>query len=192
MSKGKWAAIVYGRSYHLDFRFITVPDNFTAQDIQWASTYIVATTQQARNLAGSPRWSLFKNDSYCVVGVTCMVRDLIKQSLDSDLVNLMTKDDQGRPLYVFVGYVTELNQQQQLDDFPAYQAANLADFQLLYQEIEQVWLVKNYEHHSTPARLSSYQPVSFSQNAIVAPESHQIPTLNELANYPQKTFVWPN
>ncbi|MEM7595449.1 MAG: hypothetical protein AAF383_28785, partial [Cyanobacteria bacterium P01_A01_bin.83] len=46
--------------------------------------------------------------------------------------------------------------------------------------------------HSTPARLSSYQPVSFSQNAIVAPESHQIPTLNELANYPQKTFVWPN
>ncbi|MEO0835323.1 MAG: hypothetical protein AAFY16_04885 [Cyanobacteria bacterium J06642_3] len=191
MSEGKWAAIVYGRSYHLDFRFITVPDNFTAQDIQWASTYIVATTQQARNLAGSPRWSLFKNDSHCVVGVTCMVRDLVKQSLDSNSVNFMTKDDQGRPLYVFVGYVTELNQQGQLDDFPAYQAANLEDFRLLYQEIEQVWLVKNYERQSTPARLSSYQPISFSQNAI-APKSHQIPTLNELANYPQKTFVWPN
>ena len=96
-----------------------MPNNFTAQDIQWASTYIVATTQQARNLAGSPRWSLFKNDSYCVVGVTCMVRDLIKQSA-ADSVNIMTKDDQGRPLYVFVGYVTELNQQGQLNDLPAY------------------------------------------------------------------------
>jgi len=107
MSEEKWAAIVYGRSYHLDFRFITIPHNFTAQDIQWATPYILATTQKARNLANSPRWSLFKNDSYCIVGVTCMVRDLIPQ-LGEDLIEVMSKDDQGRPLYVFVGYVAQL------------------------------------------------------------------------------------
>ena len=73
----QWAAIVYGRTYHLDFRFITIPHDFTASDITWASQHILATTHQARNLPSNPRWSLFKNDSYCVVGITCMVRDLI-------------------------------------------------------------------------------------------------------------------
>ncbi|MEM9507547.1 MAG: hypothetical protein AAGA16_07630 [Cyanobacteria bacterium P01_E01_bin.35] len=190
MSEHEWAKIIYGRSYYLDFRFITVPHNFTAQDIQWASSYIVATTQRARNLVNSPRWSLFKNDDYCVVGVTCMVRDLINPS-QSDSVNSMTKDDQGRPLYVFVGYVTELNQQRHIEHFPPYRATSLDDFQVLYQEIEKVWLVKNYEQNSRKTLLSPYQSVCFGKSAI-ALESYQAPTLNNLAKYPDQAYLWPS
>ncbi len=48
-----------------------------------------------------------------------MVRDLIGQ-LGEELIEAMTKDDRGRPLYVFVGYVTQLNQGKDLLDVPAY------------------------------------------------------------------------
>ncbi len=190
MSEQEWAAIVYGRSYHLDFRFITVPHNFQGEDINWAAQYIVATTQQARKLADSPRWSLFKNNSYCVVGVTCMVRDLIGQ-LGEDLLEVMTKDDQGRPLYVFVGYVTQLSQQRNIHNFPPYTAEYLEDFKILYQEIEPVWLAKNYEQHSRQPILSQYQPRRFAKSAI-ATKSHQIPQLNDLAKYPDQTYLWPS
>lgn len=188
MSKQEWAALVYGRSYHLDFRFITIPHNFTEQDIQWASPYIFATTQQARNLADSPRWSLFKNDSYCIMGVTCMVRDLIGR-LGEDLIEVMAKDDQGRPLYVFVGYVTKLNQQQNINDFPPYTENCLDNFKLLYQEIAKIWLVKNYEPDSRQPLLSQYQPRSFSPLPIA---SQQILQLNDITKYPDQTYLYPS
>ncbi len=188
MSKREWAEIVYGRSYHLDFRFITIPHNFTKQDIQWAAPYIVATTQQARNLANSPRWSLFKNDLYCIVGVTCMVRDLIGQ-LGEDLIEVMTKDDQGRPLYVFVGYVTKLNQQQNINNFPPYTERCLDNFKLLYQEIAKIWLVKNYESDSRQPLSSQYQPRNFDELPIA---SQQILQLNDLTKYPDQAYLYPS
>lgn len=190
MSEREWAVIVYGRSYHLDFRFITVPHNFTGQDIQWASQHIVATTQQARNLADSPRWSLFKNNSHCIVGVTCMVRDLIGQ-LAEDFIEVMAKDDQGRPLYIFVGYVTKLSHQRTIQNFPPYTAEYLDNFKILYREIEKVWLVKNYEQNSRSPLLSQYQPRSFADSAI-AITNHQIPELNDYAKYPNKIYLWPS
>lgn len=186
MSERQWAAIIYGRSYHLDFRFITVPHNFTPQDIHWASDHIVATTQQARNLPGSPRWSLFKNDTYCVVGVTCMVRDLISP-LRKDFLQI-TKDDQGRPLFVFVGYVTQL-EQSQLDNFPPYQGNNLENFQALSQDLLQVWLVKNYEEQRKKTRLSQYQALSFAESAI-AVAKQQLSPLNHQFKSPEQTYLW--
>ena len=188
MSKREWAAIVYGRSYHLDFRFITIPQDFTEQDIQWSASYIVATTQQARNLADSPRWSMFKNDSHCIVGVTCMVRDLIGK-LGEDLIEVMAKDDQGRPLYVFVGYVTKLNQQQDINNFPPYTENRLDNFKVLYQEIAKIWLVKNYEPDSRHPLSSQYQSRNFDELPIA---SQQILQLNDLTKYPDQTYLYPS
>lgn len=177
-SKG-WAAIVYGRTYHLDFRLITVPHDFTASEINWASQHIIPTTQQARNLVDSPRWSLFKNDHYLVVGVTCMVKDLIGNTV---------KDNQGRPLYVFVGYVTQA--QQQIQNLPAYSANCLDNFKILYQEIEQVWLLKNYEQDSRYPARSQYYPINFCNQAI-APEYQELnQQLNQLDQNPDKIYLW--
>jgi len=192
-SKG-WAAIVYGRTYHLDFRLITLPHDFTTPEINWASQHIIATTQQARKLVDSPRWSLFKNDHYLVVGVTCMVKDLIGDPV---------KDNQGRPLYVFVGYVTQAPQQ--IQNLPAYSENCLDNFKILYQEIEQVWLVKNYEQDSRYPSRSQYYPINFCNRAIpkgrrslIASENQELPTLNQELNQqlnqpsqnPDKIYLW--
>lgn len=176
----KWAAIVYGRTYHLDFRLITVPHDFTQSDLDWSSQHIVATTQQARNLFGSPRWSLFKNHNYCVVGVTCMVQDLIGDRV---------KDDQGRPLYVFVGYVTRLTKDLTIQNLPAYADNCLDSFKTLYQEIEQVWLIKNYEVNSTDPSLSQYCPISFD-NSTIAFKPQELPPLNQQFRHPNKIYLW--
>ena len=176
----RWAAIVYGRSYHLDFRFITLPYNFNAEDSAWALQHIIATMQQARNLANAPRWSLFKKDDYCVVGVTCMVRDLI---------DVMVKDDQGRPLYVFVGYVTQLDRQTKLQ-IPPYEGENLDRFKALYREIEPVWSIEDYERDSRSPLLSQYQTLDFPLKDLSTISDFQIPQLNGRSKYPDKTYLW--
>jgi hypothetical protein len=197
MSKG-WAAIVYGRTYHLDFRLITVPHDFSQQDITWASQHIVATTQQARKLLGSPRWSLFKNEHYCVVGVTCMVKDLIgdREVSPKDSANPLgysgdnrVKDNQNRPLYIFVGYVTQISESQPIQNFPAYAENCLDDFKILYQEIEQVWLIKNYEANSTHPSFSQYCPISFD-NLAIAPSTQELPQLNQHSQRPDQIYLW--
>ena len=178
MSKG-WAAIVYGRTYHLDFRFITVPQDFALEDLNWASTHIIATTGQARNLAGSPRWSLFKNDRYCVMGVTCMIKDLIGHTV---------KDDWGRPLYAFVGYVTQLTPDKKIDRLPPYSDC-LDNFKTLYQEIERVWSVKDYDSDSRKPALSQYYPIDFAK----ASERSLLTTgLSTADNNANKIYLWSN
>ena len=187
MSKQTWAKIVYGRSYYLDFRFITIPHDFTADEIAWVSPYILATTQKARNLKSHPRWTLFKNDSHCVVGVTCMVRDLI--GMTEDAIEAMTNDDLGRPLYVFVGFVTRLNRDKILSDFPAYTQTHLNSFEPLYQDVEKVWLVKDY--HNRQPLLSEYKPLHTSIDTTDGSSFvSRIPQLNDRTRYPHKTFVW--
>ena len=188
MSKQKWAAIVYGRSYHLDFRFITIPQDFTSQEIEWVSPYILATTKKARNIANYPRWSLFKNDSYCVIGVTCMVRDLIGK-VGKDLTEAIAKDNLGRPLYVFVGYVTHLNRSKILSSFPDYTGDNLNCFQSLYQEIERVWLLRDYDDRKPS--LSEYQPLSKEIQATkISTNVYQASPLNNPTKHPEQIFVW--
>lgn len=183
MSKPTWAKIVYGRTYHLDFRFVTVPHDFSAPEIAWASPYILATTQQARNLSDSPRWSLFKNKTHCIVGVTCMVRDLKGKSSEA-----MAKDEHGRPLYVFLGYATQLNQNPSQSEIPAYTETRPIGFEQLYGEIEQVWLAREYDDRNP--FFSEYKPFSSGMNiAKVSLNTDRMPRLNNAAKYPQKTFV---
>ncbi len=161
MSELRWTGLVYGRSYQVDFSSIATPCYFTAQDTQWALQYITATTKSADKLAGNPRWSLFKNEKYCVVGVTCMVKDLLgdcvalptadrNACLDSrNRANSdgddMTKDCQGRPLYIFVGYVAPLKDKTFLRNVPAYSSNNLELFAPLYQHVRDIWYLKEYE-----------------------------------------------
>ena len=187
MSESSWAAIVYGRSYHLDFRFVTIPQDFSEKEIAWASPYILATTQKARNLPNSPRWSLFKNDTHCVVGITCMVRDLIVD-LGEDAIEMMAKDNLGRPLYVFVGYVTKLDRSRCLDSLPAY-TLDLTGFRSLYQEIEKVWLARDYDNRKP--FLSEYKPLDEAvEIATISSESYEDFQLNDREKHPERTFIW--
>lgn len=187
MSEAKWAALVYGRSYQLDFRFIAIPDDFDRSEITWASPYIFATTRKARKLSAYPRWSLFKNASHCVVGVTCMVRDLVS-SLDPDLAAMLSKDDRGRPLYIFVGYVAQLNDSHQIE-LPPYTGNYLQDFAPLYQYVRRVWTVEDYQQDSKKPLITNYQTVSFSAAKHTASEAIE---LNHKSKHPDRVFLWQN
>ena len=105
MLASKWASIIFSRTYEVDYRLITLPEGFSKQDEDWANEYIYSTTKSPQNLPNNPIWSIFKNDRYCVVGVTCMLKELasnfsdellveVEQNIDNDSrVSLLAEDD---------------------------------------------------------------------------------------------------
>ncbi|MBC1238348.1 hypothetical protein [Nostoc sp. 2RC] len=132
-SVSKWAPIIYGRTYAVDFRFLVIPHDFDdkIKDELWE--YIKVTTRGAENLPGNPRWIFIRSKKRCVVGVTCMVRDLIGSQANITPEDL-TRDKLGRPLYAFVGYVS---QDSTITDAPAM---NLQLFAKPYKEfVPQKW-----------------------------------------------------
>jgi hypothetical protein len=186
MSEQKWAAIVYGRSYYLDFRLIAIPRDFIAEDISWALTHIIPTTRAVNKLDCHPRWTLFKNERHCIVGVTCMVRDLIGQE-----ANNLTKDVQGRSLYIFVGYSTCLERQKYLVNFPPYSGNNLSIFQPLYQYVQQQWQVKDYDTQAKKPILTDYQSLTISLGQLSHKiDRHIASSLNSQFKNPAKIFLW--
>lgn len=193
ISKHKWAAIIYGRSYHLDFRFITLPQDFTEQKKDWAAEYILATLSEANKLSDHPRWSLFKDESHCIIGLTCMVRDLLQNIISQDGIELFSKDDKGRPLYVFVGYVTKLNQQKSLMDFPLYSEQSLQPFQNLYQHIIEVWWVEEYSKNSKKPFYDEYQTVNFEHSQINIESNLELEkSINHQKKQPYHIYLWQN
>lgn len=126
-----WAAIVYGRTYEVDFRFIATPNDFTEKEKIWAEQYIRVTTRSPEKLrSGYPRWSVFKNEEVSIVGVTCMA---------SALSNKMTQDSKSRVLYLFVGFVSRTPN----SELPAME---IELFKPLYDEyVSQKWNEKQYD-----------------------------------------------
>ena len=186
MSKEEWAAIVYGRSYHLDFRFIALPEDFAEPEIDWVLPHILATTQKPKKLSLNPRWSLFKNQSHCVVGVTCMVRDLLHGKEMG-----LTRDDKERPLYIFVGYITKLTGRRYLRDLPPYNNNSLHDFHNLYDYVRQVWLVKDFYKNSHQYIKTNYKAREFSTQTLQNNLSKDlIVKLNHQAKNPDQVFLW--
>jgi hypothetical protein len=189
MSEQTWAGIVYGRSYYLDFRLIAKPKDFTSQEIDWALKYIIPTTRAPNKLSGHPRWSIFKSEYHCIMGVTCMVRDLIGQSSENSQDNL-TKDAQGRPLYIFVGYGTQLNPNKRLLDYPPY-GSNLGIFQPLYKYVQQCWQVKHYDTHRKQTMLTEYQEESWTKHQFTINFDTDIARrLNCKTRNPSQIFLW--
>ncbi|MTJ48310.1 hypothetical protein [Dolichospermum sp. UHCC 0259] len=156
----KWSALVYGRTYEVDFRLIAMPEYFDVQARTWAENYILATTQIPEKLSGNPRWSLFTNRNYYVIATTCMVRELFPNGTSHETKDITT-DFRGRPLYAFIGYVAERDESGEFPTLPAYSDLNLEQFQLLYQKyVEQRWDVKPYQ-------LESRQPIFTSEDESI-------------------------
>ncbi|MBD2134036.1 hypothetical protein H6F47_16755 [Sphaerospermopsis sp. FACHB-1094] len=140
MSQSKWAAIVYSRTYEVDFRLIGMPTGFNNEDKQWAEKYILGTTRLPEKLREQPRWSLFKNEHYCVIGVTCMLTEIMANS-GRESISEMMLDNGNRPVYGFFGYVTELTKDSDVE----IPAMNLELFTQLYKYVADKWHVKSFE-----------------------------------------------
>jgi hypothetical protein len=139
-----WSIIVYGRTYEADYRLLAIPVDFTPEDVNWARNYITATTRKPEQLPGNPRWSLFKNQKHCVIGVTCNLKDLISNPA-------LAVDKESRPIHVFVGYVIKVDKNNKLLylDIPHY-ADNISLFQPAYNYVKSQWLVKPYKLRIKP------------------------------------------
>lgn len=138
----QWSALIYGRTYEVDFRMLAMPDYFSDRDKQWAIEYILATTDRPERLLNSPRWSLFNNGKYCAIGITCAVNYLAADSR-------YQQDFKARSLYAFVGYVARLQANGRFPPLPQYGDLDLAEFARTYDRyICQCWFVKSYESSS--------------------------------------------
>lgn len=188
MSEPKWAAIVYGRSYYLDFRLIAVPEDFTQRKIDWALEHIVATTRTADKLSAHPRWSLFKDKTHCIIGITCMVRDLLG-NLSHQAGQDLSQDNCGRPLYVFVGYSTRLAEHQKSTHFFPYTGNNLEIFQPLYQYVQQQWQVKKYDQNHSQAIATNYQKLLIKEN-LNHFNNDKYFNINHQYRVPERIFLW--
>jgi len=111
-----WAPLIYGRTYEVDFRFLVTPIDFTNDHKDGVWDYIKVTTRAAETLSGNPRWLFYRGQTYCIIGVTCMIRDLMSalpevgiEHLPENLPDDMTQDRLGRPLFAFIGYVAKID-----------------------------------------------------------------------------------
>lgn len=102
----KWAPLIYGRTYEIDFRFLVVPPDFDEHSKNQVWEFIKITTRSPENLSGKPRWIFLRTERHCIIGTTCLVRDLLN-SREADAPEDLTRDRHGRPLYAFVGFVAD-------------------------------------------------------------------------------------
>ena len=103
MTVTKWAPLVYGRTHEVDFRFLAKPVDFGKDRENWSRGYILASFSFSTydELRGHPRWIMFRDEQRCVVGATCMVEEIPGVPADQ------YQDREGRPLYVFLGFVSQ-------------------------------------------------------------------------------------
>ncbi len=190
----KWSALIYGRTYEVDFRLIAMPKYFVdIKDRIWAENHILATTQIPEKLSDNPRWSLFTNEKYCVFATTCMVRELFPNNISQDTKDITT-DFRGRPLYAFIGYVAERDQKSgQFPPLPAYSDLKLEQFQLLYQKyLQQCWDVKPYQPESKQPISTNEEDVSFKSRQIADSELQLNQNLKKIRVWSQEynSDVW--
>ncbi len=168
MFQSKWAAIVYSRTYEVDFRFIVLPKAFTEKDKKWAEKYILGTTRLPEKLLEQPRWSLFKNERYCIVGVTCMLREITTNDSDEN-TSERTQDNGKRPVYGFFGYVTELTKDSDVE----IPSMNLELFTELSKYVVDKWYVKSFDPASRIPNESQYK-IDFKATDIAVREVNDV------------------
>jgi len=172
------APIVYGRTYEVDFRFIVMPEDFQENPLsgsqvkgqEWIESHIRSSTLAAEKLPKKPRWSIFKNEKYSVIGVTCMADEVADEK---------TKDREARPLYVFLGYVFRSI------DLPIV-PMELDSFKHLYRSILSRWEDRPFEQSSKEPMWSSYEEI---YSDLSSNNSNAKPSLQLNLN-PKKLFAW--
>jgi hypothetical protein len=120
----KWSPIVFSRTFTEDYRFLAQPKDLDNYSLEWIRGHIQASLRSPEKLRDSNRWSIFKNKSICVVGLSCMADDISggKPAIDEN----------GRRFHVFVGYVTR--------DLKALSPERNIDlFKILYTFVSKKW-----------------------------------------------------
>lgn len=163
-AKQGWSALVYSRTDTVDFRLLAAPAYFSPEDEQWAMQYILGTTRNPVLLQQQPRWSIFKNEQYCVIGVTCIVRELLEAASVNALEPNITEDSQPRATYAFIGYVTQLS-----DHLIEIPAMDLAVFYPPCQYLVERWSEKSYQPQASKVMRSQPSQIATQSCKVYSP-----------------------
>jgi hypothetical protein len=192
-----WAPLIYGRTHDVDFRFLVTPIDFTNDHKDGIWDYIKVTTRAAETLSNNPRWLFYRGQTYCIVGVTCLIRDLMSalpeiaiEHLPGDLPDDMTQDRLGRPLFAFIGYVARI-------DHPVIiPERNLKHFLRSYLEFVPKKWTETYatlgRDPATSGDVKSFYQVQFCPEDGVQPDKAWQPMLLDqlLPQSPQGISLW--
>jgi hypothetical protein len=143
MINSKWSAIVYSATFSVDYRFLAIPQDFNSENDEnkkWLEKYVTVTTSVPESLRKTPRWSLFRNEDFCVVGVTSMLKNLAKCSNSENPLLIKTQDFQNREIYGFWGYITQIKDNEVIP----IPKMNLQLFHGLHTYVKDKWLAKEY------------------------------------------------
>lgn len=181
-----WAAIVYGRTYEIDFRLLALPVDFTQSERDWLIAHIQTMTRYPEDLSNQPRWAVFRQETLCIFMVACMARDLVEYTQPDGMD--LTRDRGGRALYTVVGYGTRVSPGECVQ-LPAYLDRDLRELSSTYQEYVAVrWLVKSYIQDR--ATVTEYQPLSTAPAMIPAEIDRSYFALN--ITQPNTVVLWPD
>lgn len=119
----KWAPLVYGRTYEVDFRFLAKPVNFGKEQENWSRGYISASFSFSTydELRGHPRWVMFRDECHCVVGTSRMADEI------PGVPDEQCRDKSDRPLHIFIGFVSQT-------PFPQIPSRELRWFSEIYEQ----------------------------------------------------------
>ena len=162
-----WAPLVYGRTYEVDYNWLVIPEDFSPEDIDWALKFVNITLQYEGKLENNPLWSLFKNEQHLVIGVSCMVAEI---DPSDDSLQKFTKDKDGRPLYIFSGYVARVNHLP--DCIPLYRQ-DISVFKQPCQYIDELWLKKDYQRRK-PRKLGYNLEITPVEGTTIDPSNENI------------------
>lgn len=181
-----WAAIVYGRTYEIDFRLLALPVDFSQSEQDWLIAHIQTMTRYPEDLSNQPRWAVFRQDTLCIFMVACMARDIVEHT-QSDGMDL-TRDRRGRALYTVVGYATRISPEECVQ-LPAYLDRDLRELFSIYQEyVAARWRVKSYIQDRATA--TEYRPLDTAPAMIPVEIERSYFALN--ITQPNTVVLWPD
>ncbi|TVQ45031.1 MAG: hypothetical protein EA365_08870 [Gloeocapsa sp. DLM2.Bin57] len=181
MTNLKWAPLIYGKTYEKDFRFLVIPEDFSPEILQKVGEYIKVTMKATERLPNHPRWLLLRG-SRNIIGVTCMARELLKQSESTEDVDY-SQDIQGRPIYVFVGYVIKDL------DLPSIFSRELNHYTPLYEYIIKKWNQKTYDQ-GEPEKIPYSEELITLESIIIKTDTDNSDIDSSQLNYRDSASVY--
>ena len=143
----KWAPLVYGRTYEVDFRFLAKPVDFSKERENWSRGYISASLSFSTydELRGHPRWVMFRDRRHCVVGISCMVDEI------PGVPDEQCQDKEDRPLFIFIGLVSRT-------PFPQIPAREFPCLREIYDEyVKPRFRERGYSQDKDKPLISEYE-----------------------------------
>lgn len=178
-----WAPLVHGRTYEVDYRsnLLAVPEWFSATDLAWAMPFIQGTFDSflVKGLPEPVHWSMFKNERYCVVGLTCLAHQVSED---------MNRDIGNRVLPVFLGYICKevhapILPKMEIGAKSSEANPSTGQFSELYRFVRNRWHEKRQSNQLTPVKETFELEVA---NYELSKETN-----GKLNLQPEQTALWP-